>query len=138
MQKMITAMHLLSKTTKVLSSLKKAYFSEGVPTLNMTGKVEVLKLLYSLLQSHKVQEAKMAGFWLFSWPARSLKTAQLLKVVIPVCKYSGFLLPPFCNHAPYTVQGRVLQDVFPLFCWKRWQKTRASLFGHNNETIVPA
>ena len=62
---MTTALHLLTNNskTKVLSSLKKACSSEGVPTLNMASEIEALKLLYSSLQSHKVQEAKMADFF---------------------------------------------------------------------------
>ena len=77
---MMTTPHLSTNNskTKVLSSLK-AYPSEGVPNLNMAGQVEAPKLLYSSLQSHKVQETKMANFWQFSWPACTLKTAQLAK-----------------------------------------------------------
>ena len=76
--KMVTAVYLLtnSSETKVVSNLKKAYSSEGVPTLNVASKVEFPKSLWSTLQSHKVQEAKMADFWAFSRPAHSQKTAH--------------------------------------------------------------
>ena len=55
----------------------------------MAGEVEVLKLLCSSLQSHKVKVTKMANFLSFSWPGRS---TQLSKVVIPVYQYSGLAL----------------------------------------------
>ena len=75
---MATAVYLSTNgsETKVVSNLKKAYSSEGVPTLNMASKVEFLKSLWSTLQSHKVQEAKMADSWPFSWPAHPQKTAH--------------------------------------------------------------
>ena len=59
---MATAVHLStnSNETTVVSNLNKAYSSEGVLTLNVASKVEFLKSLWSTLQSHKVQEAKMA------------------------------------------------------------------------------
>ena len=51
-------------------------------------------------------------------------------------------LPPFCSHGLYTVRGTVPQSIFPLFCidedLAKMPKMRASLFGHNNETTVPA
>ena len=61
---MATAVHLSTNSsgTKVVSNLNKAYFSEGVLTLNVASKFEFLKYLCSTLQSHKVQEAKMAIF----------------------------------------------------------------------------
>ena len=59
---MATAVHLSSNSSEitVVSNLNKAYSSEGVPTLNVASKFEFLKSLCSTLQSHKVQEAKMA------------------------------------------------------------------------------
>ena len=59
---MATAVHLSinSSETTVVSNLNKAYSSEGVPTLNVASEVEFPKSLWSTLQSHKVQEAKMA------------------------------------------------------------------------------
>ena len=59
---MATAVHLStnSNETTVVSNLNKAYSSEGVLTLNVASKVEFPKSLWSTLQSHKVQEAKMA------------------------------------------------------------------------------
>ena len=73
--KMATAVHLLTDNSeiKVVSSLKKDYSSEGVPTLNVASKVKFPKPLRSTLQSYKVEEAKMADF---SWTARSQKTVH--------------------------------------------------------------
>ena len=74
--KMATAVHLSTNSSEitVVSNLNEAYSSDGVPTL--ASKVELLKSLWSTLQSHKVQEAKMADFWPFSRPAHSQKTAH--------------------------------------------------------------
>ena len=62
---MTTAVHLSIKNakTKVDAWTNNAYPCEGVPTLNVAGEVEALKPLCSSLQSHKVQEVKMADFW---------------------------------------------------------------------------
>ena len=59
---MATAVHLLTNSNEitVLSNLNKVYSSEGVPTLNVASKFEFPESLWSTLQSHKVQEAKMA------------------------------------------------------------------------------
>ena len=59
---MATAVHLSTNSSEitVVSNLNKAYPSEGVPTLNVASKFEFPKSLWSTLQSHKVQEAKMA------------------------------------------------------------------------------
>ena len=94
---MVTAVYLSTNSSKieVVSSLKQAYSSEGVPTLNMASKVEFPKSLCSTLQSHKVQEAKMADFWPFSRPAHSQKTAHPSRTVyfsVPV----QWLCP--CHH----------------------------------------
>ena len=60
---MATAVHLSinSSEATVVSNLNRSYSSEGVPTLNVASKFEFPKSLWSTLQSHKVQEAKMAG-----------------------------------------------------------------------------
>ena len=73
---MATAVHLSINSSEIIvvSNLNKAYSSEGVPTLNVASKFEFPKSLWSTLQSHKVQEAKMADFWAFSRPAHSQKT----------------------------------------------------------------
>ena len=78
---MATAVHLSINSSKVIvvSNLNKAYSSEGVPTLNMASKFEFPKSLWSTLQSHKVQEAKMAD-------------QELLKLFISVYRCSGFAL----------------------------------------------
>ena len=75
---MATAVHLSVNSSEitVVSNLNKAYSNEGVPTLNVASEVEFPKSLWSTLQSHKVQEAKMADFWAFSRPAHSQKTAH--------------------------------------------------------------
>ena len=75
---MATAVYLSTDNsiTKVVSSLKKAYPSEGVSTLNVAGKVESLTPPCSMLQIDKVREAKSADFWPFSRPARSQKPAH--------------------------------------------------------------
>ena len=65
-------MHLSSEI-EVILSLKKAYSSEGVPTLNMASKIEFLKPLHLILQSYKVQEAEIANL---SQTACSYKTAH--------------------------------------------------------------
>ncbi len=147
--KMATAVHLLTDNskTKVVSSLKKAYPSEGVSTLNVAGNVEFLTPPCSTLQIDKVGEAKSADFWPFSRPARSQKPAHPSRsayLSVPI----QWLLPcrSFCGCGPFTGRGNVLQSVFPLFCIdkdlvcsrRRWQKTRAQLFGHNSESTVPA
>ena len=64
---MVTAVHLSTNSSEitVVSNLNKAYSSEGVPTLNVASEVEFLKSLWSTLQSHRVQEAKMAYQELF-------------------------------------------------------------------------
>ena len=71
---MATAVHLSTNSSeiRVVSNLNKAYSSEGVPTLNVASKVEFPKSLWSTLQSHRAQEAKMADFWPFSQLACSL------------------------------------------------------------------
>ena len=84
----MTTAHLSTnnrKKTKILSNLKKAYSSEGVPTLNVAGKLEVLKLLCLSLQSHKVQEAKMADFWPFQGLLAHRRQCSPQEMVIPVC-----------------------------------------------------
>ena len=75
---MATAVHLSTNSSEmtVVLNFIKAYPSEGVPTLNVASEVEFPKSLWSTLQSHKVQEAKMADFWAFSRPAHSQKTAH--------------------------------------------------------------
>ena len=57
---MATAVHVSTNSSEitVVSNLNKAYSSDGVLTL--ASKVELLKSLWSTLQSHKVQEAKIA------------------------------------------------------------------------------
>ena len=74
-------MHLSTNSSEitVVSNLNKAYYGEGVPTLNVASKVEFLKSPWSTLQSHKVQEPKMAD-------------QELLKLFISVCRCSGFAL----------------------------------------------
>ena len=59
---MATTVHLSTNSSEitVVSNLNKVYSSEGVPTLNVPNEVEFPKSLWSTLQSHKVQEAKMA------------------------------------------------------------------------------
>ena len=59
--KMATAVHLSTNSSEITlaSNLDKAYSSEGVPTLNVASKVEFPKSLWSTVQSHKVQEAKI-------------------------------------------------------------------------------
>ena len=71
---MATAVHLSINSSEitVASNLNKAYSNEGVPTLNVASEVEFPKSLWSTLQSHEVQEAKMADFWAFSCTACSL------------------------------------------------------------------
>ena len=115
---MTTALQLSTNNskTKVLLNLKKAHSSEGVPTLNMAGKAEAVKLLYLLLQSHKVQEAKWSIFGPFHGLLAHWREHSSRRVVIPVRQYSGFALVPSCSRGPYTVRGRVWQSVFPLFC----------------------
>ena len=62
---MATAVHVSTNSSEitVVSNLNEAYSSDGVPTL--ASKVELLKSLWSTLQSHKVQEAKIADRKLF-------------------------------------------------------------------------
>ena len=57
---MATVVHLSTNSSEitVVLNLNKAYSSEGVPTV--ASKVEFPKSLWSTLQSHRVQEAKMA------------------------------------------------------------------------------
>ena len=59
---MATAVHLSTNSSEitVVLNLYKSYSSEGVPTLNVASKFEFPKSLWSMLQSHEVQEAKMA------------------------------------------------------------------------------
>ena len=98
-----TAVHLLTNSSeiKVVSNFNKPYSSEGVPTLNVASKVEFPKSLWFTLQSHKVQEAKMADFWPFSRPAHSQKTVHQVSKLInktahpkmmarakPLCRYT--------------------------------------------------
>ena len=62
---MATAVHsyqLIAAKQKVVLNLNKDYFSEGVLAVNVASKFEFLKSLCSTLQSHKVQEARMADF----------------------------------------------------------------------------
>ena len=87
----MTAVHLSTDNSeiKVVSSLKKAYSSEGVPTLNVASKVKFPKPLRSTLQSYKVKEAK--------WPTFHGLLAHRRQhihqeVLIPVCRYSDFAL----------------------------------------------
>ena len=54
-----------------LSTNSSEISSEGVPILNVASKIKFPECLWSTLQSHKVQEAKMADFWPFSRPAHS-------------------------------------------------------------------
>ena len=58
---MATAVHLSTNSSEitVVSNLNKAYSSEGVPTLNVPSEVEFPKSLWSTVQPHKVQEAKI-------------------------------------------------------------------------------
>ena len=79
----------LNSETELISSLKKAYSSKGVPILNVASKVEFPKPLHSTLQSYKVEEAKKADF---SWTVRSQKTVFHQEVLIPVCRYSDLFL----------------------------------------------
>ena len=53
---MATTVHLSTNSSEIIvvSNLNKTYSSEGVPTLKVASKIEFP------LQSHKVQEAKMA------------------------------------------------------------------------------
>ena len=77
--------------TKSISSLKMAYSSEGVSTLNMDSEVKFLKPLRSTLQSYKIQEAKMANFFylchglLTQWRQRIHQ-----EVLISVYRYGDF------------------------------------------------
>ena len=82
---MATAVHLSTNSNKitVVSNLIKAYSSEGVPTLNVASEVEFPKSLWSTLQSHKVQEAKMADQEL-------LKTVYFSVSVQWLCPYHHF------------------------------------------------
>ena len=75
---MATAVNLstIRREITVVSNLNKAYSSERVPAPNVASKAEFPKSLRSTLQSHKVQEAKMADFWPLSQPAHSQKTAH--------------------------------------------------------------
>ena len=57
---MATAVHLSTNSSEITVVSNLNYSSEGVPTLNMASEVEFPKSLWSTLQSHKVQEAKMA------------------------------------------------------------------------------
>ena len=80
--KMVTAVYLstTSSKTTVVSNLKKAYSSEGVPTLNVASKVECPKSLCSMLQSHIVKKQN----------CRLLSFHQ--KLFISVYRCSGFAL----------------------------------------------
>ena len=62
---MVTTVHLStnSNETKVVSNLKKANSSKGVPNLNVASKVECPKSLCSTLQFHKVK--KQNGWLLY-------------------------------------------------------------------------
>ena len=82
---MTTAVHLLINSSEitVVLNLNKAYSSEGVPTLNMASEVEFPKSLWSTLQSHKVQEAKMADQEL-------LKTVYFGVLVQWLCPFHNF------------------------------------------------
>ena len=80
---MATAVHLSTNSSEkaAVSNLNKAYYSEGIPTLNVAIKVEFPKSPWSTLQSHKVQEAKNGQFLALSRPARSQKTANQVSKV---------------------------------------------------------
>jgi hypothetical protein len=75
---------------KVVSSLKNAYLSEGVSTLNVAGKVEFLTPLCSTLQFDKVREAKIAEFGPFHGLPTHRRQHIPQEVLIPVCQYSCF------------------------------------------------
>ena len=85
---MATAVHVSTNSSEitVVSNLNEAYSSDGVPTL--ASKVELLKSLWSTLQSHKVQEAKIADRKLF-----------LFSVLVQ--RPSGLPLPPFRDALSY-------------------------------------
>lgn len=113
----MTTVHLSTDNSKieVISSLKKAYSGEGVPTVNVASKVEFLKPLHSTLQSYKIKEAKMTDFLLIII-ARSQKTAHPSRSAYSSCANTVTLpLPLFCGCGPCTIQDRVLQSVSPLF-----------------------
>ena len=96
---MTTTVHLLSDNneTKVVSSLKMAYSSEGVSTLNVDSNVEFLKPLRSMLQSDKVQEADI-------WPCLLTKGSVFLKECLFQCADTVALpLPLFYGCDRYTV-----------------------------------
>ena len=90
---MTTAVHSSTNNSKteVVSSLKAAYSSEGVSTLNMAGKIEFLKPSaqhYSPtidLWSHKVQEAKWLIFGPFHGLLAHRRQCIPQEVLIPVC-----------------------------------------------------
>jgi hypothetical protein len=136
-QKMTTAVHLSTnnRKTKVVSSLKKAYPSEGVSTLNAAGKVEFLTPLCSTLQFDKVWEAKIAIFGAFHgllasrsaypsvpiqwcWPCDPFVAVALSQLEVKSYKFSIF--PLFCSDEDLVCSRR------------RRQKTRAHLLGHNS------
>ena len=81
---MATAVHLSINSSEitVVSNLNKTYSNEGVPTLNVASDVEFPKSLWSTLQSHEVQEAKMADFWgLFTACSLTEDSASSVKTV---------------------------------------------------------
>ena len=88
---MTTAVHLSTNNSKmkVVASLKKAYSSEGVSTLNVAGKVEFLTPLCSMLQFDKVWEAKIAYpsvpiQWL--WPCDPFVAVALSRLEVETYK----------------------------------------------------
>ena len=135
--KMMIVVHLSTDNseTEVVPSLKKAYSSDGVPTLNMASKVEFLKPLRSTLQSYKVQEAKKKAD--FSRTAHSQKTAHPSRSA-----YSSVPIQRLCPCHPFVAVAHTRFEVeshkrFPLFALALWQKIRANLLGHNSESTVP-
>jgi hypothetical protein len=138
--KMTTAVHLSANNskTKVVSSLKKAYPSEGVSTLNVAGKIEFLMPLCSTLQFDKVWEAKKLPV-LALFTACSL-TEDSTSLSVPI----QWLWP--CD--PFVTVALSWLDVERSYCFvlsNTWfalaedgKKTRANLFGHNSGSTVPA
>jgi hypothetical protein len=140
-QKMATAVHLPTNNSKikVVSSLKKDCWGEGVSALNVAGEVKFLTPLCSALQSDKVREAKIADFWPFSRPARSQKTTYPSR--------SAYLSVPIQWSWPFVAvalsQFKVESHKHFPHCFvltktrRKQQKTGANLFGHNGQSTVP-
>ena len=82
---MATAVHVSTNSSEitVVSNLNEAYSSDGVPTL--ASKVELLKSLWSTLQSHKVQEAKIADRKLFFFQCVGAAAFRLALATILGC-----------------------------------------------------